>query len=77
MTTKRQQIAAIMADHPWLEVRHYPKGTYVGHKSQCWEFRTQTTPYRTKAAFTCPDRALDYARQLQAALPPPDPDMPF
>jgi hypothetical protein len=55
----------LMKNHSWLEVRCSPNGIYEGCKSAEWEFRSITTPYRTRTSFT----ALAHAEQLMAALP--------
>ena len=62
MPSKRQQIAALMANHPWLEVLYFPRGEHAECKSPCWEFREIATGRKT-ASFTSPDRALAYAQR--------------
>jgi hypothetical protein len=65
MTTKRQQIAALMDDHPQLEVQYFPRGEHSECRSPCWEFREIATRRKT-ASFTDPEKALGYAKRQQA-----------
>ena len=65
MTTKRQQIAELMANHPQLEVQYFARGEHYECKSPCWEFRELATGKRT-ASYTDPAKALAYAQRQQA-----------
>ena len=62
MPTKRQQIAALMANHPRLQVQYFPRGEHSECRSPCWEFREISTRKKT-ASFTDPDKALAYAQR--------------
>jgi hypothetical protein len=65
MTTKRQQIAALMDDHPRLQVQYFARGEHYECRSPCWEFREIATRRKT-ASFTDPAKALAYAQRQQA-----------
>ena len=62
MPSKRQQIAALMANHPQLEVQYFARGEHYECNSPCWEFREIATGRKT-ASFTSPDKALGYAQR--------------
>jgi hypothetical protein len=65
MPSKRQQIASLMAGHPWLEVQYFGRGEHSECRSPCWEFREISTRKKT-ASFTDPEKALGYAQRQQA-----------
>jgi hypothetical protein len=65
MPSKREQIAALMDGHPWLEVQYFPRGEHSECRSPCWEFREIISAKKT-ASFTSPDKALAYAQRHQA-----------